>query len=122
MKILFFSSSLVLYTVCIMCLCYWITLDISKLTVKKSKSKTDLINVECRFDIAFYLVVGAGVASLIAATLGLLQITCEGRRNYRRRRHQQEDSDMQLQLMFEHPEVFQPSDIPMDTPPPVYQQ
>lgn len=94
-------------------ICYWITVDINRIKLSGT------INVVCSYEVAFYLVIGVGVAGIIATALNLLHITCE--KNERRRRY---ESDMQLQLILN-------SDLnnalPDDSaslpplPPPVYQ-
>ena len=122
-----FFFSVVIYAVVILGLSYWITLDISQLelTTTTTNNKEKVIQVQCRFAVAFYLVIGAGVAALIATTLSLMEITCERRRRQRhsRRRHLQ-GSDMQLQLICDGAEensmtIF--GDLP-PVAPPVYQE
>ena len=85
-------------------LCYWITLDVQKLTIFGS------IHIKATFDVAFYLIVASGIAGFFATSLSLLQITCE--KQERRQRH---GSDMQLQLIYGDEEV----DSVMETMPPV---
>ena len=87
-------------------LCYWITVDISKL----KGSKTSVVS---SLDVAFYLVAGAGISAIIAVTLNLLDITCE--RKERSRRH---GSDMQLTLISE--ESLAANEL-SQLAPPVYQ-
>ena len=84
---------LVFIVVTIMGLCYWITVDITKLRGAKT-------TVVCTLDVAFYLVAGAGISAIIAVTLSLLDITCERREHSRRH-----GSDMQLTLISEEPPV-----------------
>lgn len=106
-------------------LSYWITLDISQLELTTTTNNEEKIQVECRFAVAFYLVIGAGIAALIATTLSLMEITCERRRRHRRsRRRHLQGSDMQLQLICDGTEegsmtVF--DDLP-PVAPPVYQE
>lgn len=115
----------VLFAVAILGLSYWITLDISKLQLNTTGGGT--IQVECQFAVAFYLVIGAGMAALIATTLSLMEITCERRRRHsssRRRHHHQQGSDMQLHLICDGTEegsmtVF--DGLP-PVAPPVYQE
>ena len=97
---------LVFVAVAVMSLCYWITVDVSKLKL------VGTVRVKCSLDVAFYMVIGAGIAAVTATTLSLLQITCEKKE----RRHRHRDSDMQLQLMY-HQEL---DDMPPFAPP-VYQ-
>lgn len=103
-----------LYAVVIIGLCYWITLDVSSLTVSTPYGSKQ---VQCKFDIAFYLVIGAGATALLATTLSLMKITCE--RHPRRHRHH-EGSDMQLQLIYDYADELaldtHPG-IPTDAPP-----
>jgi hypothetical protein len=102
-------------------LSYWITLDISRLEVTVANTR-ETVQVTCSFAVAFYLVMGAGLAALIATTLNLMEITCE-RRVERNRRLRHDGSDMQLQLICDENEetsmnVF--DDLP-PVAPPVYQ-
>ncbi|XP_057306771.1 transmembrane protein 127-like isoform X2 [Hydractinia symbiolongicarpus] len=66
-------------------------------------------------DIAFYLVIGSGVAAVIATTLSLLQITCE-----KRQPRPRYGSDMQLQLIC-HNEAETFDNLP-PVAPPAYQE
>ena len=54
---------IVLVAVAIMGLCYWITVDVGKLKL------VGTITVKCTLDVAFYMVIGAGVAAITATTL-----------------------------------------------------
>ena len=106
-------SVLVLLAISIMGICYWITVDINEIKLIGS------INVVCSYEVAFYLVIGAGVAGIIATALNLLHITCE-----KNERHRRYESDMQLQLILNSDLN---SALPDDSvslpplPPPVYQ-
>lgn len=99
----------VLIAITIICLCYWITVDVNKLKL------IGTVQVKCTLDIAFYLVIGSGGAAVIATTLSLLQITCEKRQP----RHRY-GSDMQLQLIC-HNEAETFDDLP-PVAPPAYQE
>jgi len=74
--------------VAIMGLCYLITVDATALP--------GVGIVRSQLHIGFYLITGAGVAALVAVTLSLLNVTCEGRN-----RIHQAQSDMQLMLINE---------------------
>lgn len=107
-------------------LSYWITLDISKLELNTTTNNKGKIQVECRFAVAFYLVIGAGIAALIATTLSLMEITCERQRRNRRssRRRNLQGSDMQLQLICDGTEESSMTIFDALPPlaPPVYQE
>jgi len=112
----------VLYSVVILGLSYWITLDISQLELKTYTG--EIIPISCKFAVAFYLVIGAGLAALIATTFSLMEITFERRRRQHRDRRILNGSDMQLELICDGTEessmtVF--DDLP-PVAPPMYQE
>ena len=93
-------------------MCYWITQDVSQIHLSGSAK------VHIRFDVAFYLVIGAGIGAVIATTLNLFQITCERREHHPVRRH----DDMHLELMcadssLDNIDHLPPIPIPSPAPP-----
>jgi len=100
----------VLLAIVVMLICYWITVDISQIRLQGN------IIVTSRLDVAFYLIIGAGIAAIVATSLSLLQITCE---KQERRQHSR-GSDMQLQLIQNHEQESDLHQIP-PIPPPLYE-
>eukprot|EP00794_Sanderia_malayensis_P005351 gene5351-6022_t len=92
----------VLFSVTIMILCYLVVVE-----VENTEFKAGHI-VKVNLDIAFYLTVGAGVASVVATTLNLLQCTCEKTR--------EECDDLGMELMYDD----MPDDISLPPMPPAY--
>lgn len=92
-----------LLAVTIMAICYMAVLEI-----ENNESKPGM-EVDVSLDIAFYLVIGAGVMAVVATTLNLLQCTCE-------KREVNSDHEMMMELMYD--------DLPFDNElppmPPVY--
>lgn len=78
----------VLLSVTIMVVCYMVVLEIESNESKPEKE------VKVSLDIAFYLVIGAGVNAVVATTLNLLQCTCEKRPN-------DSDHEMMMELMYD---------------------
>ena len=95
----------VLLSVTIMVVCYMVVLEVQNSESKPGKE------VKVSLDIAFYLVIGAGVNSVIATTLNLLQCNCE-------KRQDTQDHEMMMDLIYD--------DIPVDYElppmPPAYDQ
>jgi len=95
----------VLLSVSIMVVCYMVVLEVQNSESKPGKE------VKVTFSIAFYLVIGAGVNAVIAATLNLLQCNCE-------KRQSNSDHEMMMDLMYDDT----PIDYDLPPMPPAYDQ
>ena len=67
--------------------------------------------VKVSLDIAFYLVIGAGVNAVVATTLNLLQCNCE-------KKQTSSDHEMMMDLMYDDDVV--PIDFDLPPMPPAY--
>ena len=86
-----------------MVVCYMVVLEIENNESKPGK------NVKVSLDIAFYLIIGAGVNAVVATTLNLLQCNCE-------KRQTNPDHEMMMELMYED----LPFDYDLPPMPPAY--
>ncbi|XP_065071814.1 uncharacterized protein LOC135696370 [Rhopilema esculentum] len=93
----------VLLCVTIMVVCYMVVLEVENNEAKPGET------IKVSLNIAFYLVVGAGVNAVIATTLNLLQCTCE-------KKDSDSDNELVMELMYDD----LPVDLELPPMPPAY--